>query len=351
MKVPFFDLTRQYEQIGGEIEGAVKDVMKSGRYILGPIVERFERELADYCHVKHAVTCASGTDALKLAIEARLPEGPVDVPAFTFGATATTIVQTGRVPVFSDIDSATFLPVFRGGMPRVSVDLFGQSTNYWGGNIPTIQDQAQAIGTPVTGDAACLSFFPTKNLGCFGDGGAVLTDSDEIADKVRMLRAHGCKQKYHYEMIGTNSRLDAIQAAVLRVKLRYLDEWTKRRCEHAERYSEALRGLEGVIGPVAVREHVWNQYTVRIPWQPGQGRDEVKSRLEQAGIGTNIYYPSPLHLQPAFAYLGYKEGDFPNAEKACHEVLSLPVFPELREDEQGYVIETFKEVLGWWQNA
>ena len=373
MNVPFLDLKRQFSNVRhmAEMHDAIFDVMVSGRYILGPVVEAFEKELAEYCNVKHAVGVASGTDALELALRAapRMAEDwqQIRVPAFTFGATLSAVIAAGLRPILRDVDEVTFtiaksvsehcadMLVNGEGVgpimgPTLPVHLYGQLAEPSKAQRIVIEDMAQGIGLPVTGDAACLSFFPTKNLGCMGDGGAVLTNDDEIAEKVRMLRAHGCKTKYHHEIVGTNSRLDAIQAAILRVNLKHLDGWIARRREIAERYTDGLKDVQGIICPVAVREHVWNQYTVRFPWEKSDigfsMRDEVKTTLKGAGIDTMVYYPLPLHLQPAFAHLGYKEGDFPNAEQACHEVLSLHCNPYLTDEEQTYVIETLKDVMG-----
>ncbi|MFA5053542.1 MAG: DegT/DnrJ/EryC1/StrS family aminotransferase [Parcubacteria group bacterium] len=343
--VPFIDLKRAWQPIAREAKEAVGRVMDSGHYILGPEVEAFEKELADYCQVAHAVTCANGTDALELALRAVAPHGrAVLIPTFTFAATASAVLAAGSAPILADIDPDTFL-LAEWKMPRrgvlMPVAMFGQA-KAWQGVEPCIEDMAQGIGLPVTGDAATLSFFPTKNLGAMGDGGAVLTDSDEIASKVRLLRAHGASRKYHHEIIGRNSRLDEIQAAILRIKLRYLDAWQGERADIVDCYSRGLRGANGIVLPDCYgSDHVWNQYTVRIP----EHRDEVRARLLEMGVETQIYYPAPLHLQPAFAFLGYSEGDFPVAELACREVLSLPIYPGLTDAEQDWVIEAMMRAL------
>ena len=221
------------------------------------------------------------------------------------------------------------------------VNLFGQ-TREWDMASPLIEDMAQGIGLPVTGDAATLSFFPTKNLGCMGDGGAVLTNRDDVAEQVRLLRTHGARTKYHHEAVGMNSRLDAIQAAILSVKLRHLRAWQDERDDIAECYAEGLAGIEGLTLPAVRGPHVWNQYTVRI----GNGRrDDVKAALAAQGLETAIYYPEPLHLQPAFAFIGYKRGDFPEAERACAEVLSLPIYPGLTPEEQDDVMAALRAAM------
>lgn len=332
-----------------ELEAAAGDVMRSGRYILGPTVDRFEAELADYCGVEHAVTCANGTDALELALRAVgvKADDSVLVPAFTFAATASAVCAMGGHPVFADVDENFMLDWYWARVTaEIYVSLYGQKCETFAfdqGGVACIEDMAQGIGLPVTGDAACLSFFPTKNLGCMGDGGAVLTNRDSVAEQVRLLRSHGARTKYHHEVVGMNSRLDAIQAAILSVKLKYLDGWQDERADIVDHYSVGLRDIEVLILPDNYAGgHVWNQYTVRI----GNGRrDEVKATLAAVGVETMVYYPEPLHLQPAFAYLGYKRGDFPEAERTCEEVLSLPIYPGLTDKEQCHVIEALKTVL------
>lgn len=341
-RVPFLDLKRAYDPLAQEIERAVLSVMRSGRYSLGPEVEAFETELADYCRVKHAVTCANGTDALELALRAVGVKagGRVLVPAFTFAATASAVCAIGARPVFADIDADFLLNEYHAGCAaEVPVCLYGRKCRTLRGGVPSVEDMAQGIGLPVTGDAACLSFFPTKNLGAMGDGGAVLTNRDDVAEQVRLLRVHGASRKYHHELVGRNSRLDAIQAAILRVKLRHLAAWQDERKDIAECYAEGVAGIDGLALPAATGLHVWNQYTVRIIGR----RDDAKAALAAQGIETAIYYQEPLHLQPAFAFLGYRAGDFPEAERACAEVLSLPIYPGLTRSEQDSVIESLKE--------
>ena len=379
MKVPPFDLTRQFENLKEELINAVNKVLASGRYILGPEVEAFEKEVANYLGVKHAIGVASGTDALWLSLKA-LGVGPGDLvltTPFTFFATASAILNTGATPVFADIDPLTFnldtekvkealegrSPVWQrlGLRPEkvkviLPVHLYGQAADmdalleiarqY---DLKVVEDAAQAMGTKYKGqkvgsfgEFGCFSFFPTKNLGAFGDGGLVVTQDDELAGKVRMLRAHGSKPKYYHHLVGTNSRLDAIQAAILRVKLPHLDKWIEARRNIANIYDSLLGKVEKVKIPyrASYSYHTFHQYTLRI--LNGQ-RDELRSYLKEKGIGTGIYYPLPVHLQPVLKPFGYIEGDFPEAEKACKEVLSLPMWPELTEDEARYVAQTVKD--------
>lgn len=370
MTIPILDLTRQYKAIKPEIDEAIRRVVESGRFILGPEVEAFERELAEFCGVKHAIGVASGTDALYLALRA-LGIGPGDgvvVPSFTFFATAGVVANVGATPIFCDIEPKTFnidpesvRAILKGCYnckPRaiIPVHLYGQMADMdaimaiaQAYDLYVIEDAAQAIGAEYKGRKAgsighigCLSFFPTKNLGAYGDGGMVLTNDDELAERVRMLRVHGSKPKYYHHMVGTNSRLDALQAAILRAKLPHLEEWTRARQELASRYDKFLHGLEGIEIPYRAqdRTHIFHQYTIRVL---NGKRDALRAYLAQRGIGTEVYYPLPLHLQPCFRHLGYKEGDLPESEKASHEVLSLPMFPELTEEEQCYVIHCIQE--------
>jgi dTDP-4-amino-4,6-dideoxygalactose transaminase len=362
--VLFLDLKAQYAEIQGEIKSAVNRVLESQQFILGPTVEAFEAEIAQYVGAKFAVGCGSGSDALLLALMA-LGVGPDDeviTTPFTFGATADSIARLGARPVFVDIHPETFnlderlleaalthrtraiIPVHVFGLPsnmNVILEIAGRQ------NIPVVEDAAQAIGSKwcgrgigALGTLGCFSFFPSKNLGGAGDGGMIMTNDSHLAQAVRTLRAHGSRRKYHYEVIGMNSRLDALQAAILRVKLRHLDQWTERRRRNADRYRELVveYGLQGRISlPCAGNDgfHVYNQYTIRAPH-----RDELLAYLREHGISTEIYYPSPLHLEPAFGYLRYRVGSFPQAETACREVLSLPVYPELTEERQRTVVAT-----------
>ena len=367
MSIPLIDLSEQYDSLRPQLEEAFNTVLRSQRFILGPEVEALEAEVADYLGVKHAIGVASGTDALLLPLRALEAEAgsEVIVPAFTFFATAGAVWNAGLRPVFCDVDPDTF------NMTRESVEaawtdrtvavvpvhLFGQmadmsSIRELGASRGAfvLEDAAQAIGANspagragAAGDAGAFSFFPTKNLGGFGDGGLVSTDDDAHAGLVRKLRVHGGVKMYHHEMVGTNSRLDAIQAAVLRVKLRHLDGWTAARQRNARRYVELLGSTSGVRLP-AVAEgnfHVYNQFTILT-----DRRDELREHLTREGIGTGVYYPVPLHLQKCFGELGFGEGDLPVSERLCQEVLSLPVFPELSEDALCRVADAIRSFFG-----
>ena len=363
MTVPFFDLTAQYRSIRSGLNDAVRRVVESQRFILGPEVEAFESELAAYLGVGHAVACASGTDALLLPLKAlgAEPGSDVVVPAFTFFATAGAVWNAGLRPVFCDVDPDTFnvtaatleaawtdrtvaiVPVHLFGQmaPMAEIQALARAKGAF-----VLEDAAQAIGARsaagaagTAGDAAAFSFFPTKNLGGFGDGGLMTTGDDALAGRLAKLRVHGGRRMYHHEMVGTNSRLDALQAAVLRVKLGHLDAWAAARDRNARRYVELLEDVANVRLPVAApgNVHVWNQFTIRA-----ERRDALRAHLEGPGIGTAVYYPEPLHLQPCFAKLGYRAGDLPVAEALCGEVLSLPIFPELGEERLARVAEAIR---------
>lgn len=355
---PFLDLRAQFAGIHDEIMAAVGKVLESQNFILGPEVEAFEREVAELIGCKYAIGCASGTDALILALLA-LDIGYGDeviTTPFTFVASAGSIARVGAKPVFVDIDRESFNLSAKGIekaiTPRTKaimpVHLFGLSAKFWeiakiagAQGVPIIEDAAQAIGARCDGSVVgtmgalgCFSFFPSKNLGGAGDGGLVTTNDAQLAEKVRLLRVHGSRKKYEYELLGMNSRLDALQAAILRVKLRYLDQWTAGRRQNADRYRELFRefGLESPVKlPVAPSRftHVYNQFTIRT-----FHRDGLREYLRTRGIPTEIYYPMPLHLQKAFVYLGHRPGDFPEAEAASLEVLSLPIYPELTHERQ-----------------
>lgn len=354
----FIDLKRQYQSIEEEIDTAVKEALESGKFILGESVEKLEKEIAEFCGVPHAVGVNSGTDALVLALKAiGVKEGDeVITTPFTFVATAEAIALCGAQPVFADIDPKTFnldplkaaAKITEKTRAVIPVHLYGQMANIFlfsslfaGKGIYIVEDAAQAIGARFQGLKAgscgsigCFSFFPTKNLGACGDGGMSVTHFKKFADKIRKLRAHGSERKYFHEEIGVNSRLDALQAAILRVKLRHLEEWNRRRRQIARFYSRNLAGVGDIAIPYEDPRcfHIYHQYTIRT-----QKRDELADYLKQGGIPTAIHYPIPLHLQPAFSYLGYKEGDFPEAEKAVKEVLSLPIFPEMTANEMAAV--------------
>lgn len=369
--VPILDLTRQYETIKEDIDAAVSRVLTSGRFILGPEVEAFEEEVAAFCGVRYAIGVASGTDALLLSLRA-LGIGPGDkviIPSFTFFATAGVVHNVGATPVFCDIDLKTYnidparlkellthnpslltavkviIPVHLYGQMANMDELMAIAEEY---NLYVVEDAAQAIGAEykgrkagTIGDLGCFSFFPTKNLGAYGDGGMVVTNDDELAARVQILRVHGSKPRYYHRVVGVNSRLDAVQAAILRLKLTHLSEWTVARQHVAARYDELLRDVDGIELPycAADRSHIFHQYTIRV--KNGR-RDELRTHLKEQGIGTSIYYPRPLHLQECFQDLGYKEGDLPNSEEASHEVLSLPVFPELTGEEQEHVVKVIQ---------
>ena len=357
--LPFFDLKAQFATIRTEINAAVLRVLESQLFILGPEVESMESAMLHYVGAKFAIGCASGSDALLLSLLALgidFGDEVITTP-FTFVATAGAIARVKARPVFVDIDEATFnldplqleaaitsrtraiLPVHLFGLPADMTAIMRIARDH---KLPVIEDAAQAIGAWHSGKEvgnmgtmACFSFFPSKNLGGAGDGGMITTNSPELAERLRLLHVHGSRRRYEHELLGINSRLDAIQAAILRVKLRYLDQWTLARQQHARRYRDAFScaaSLHGLIqAPLepAGFVHVYNQFVIRT-----QERDALREHLCQAGIGTEIYYPSPLHLQPAFAYLGYSKGDFPRAEAACEQVLALPIFPEMSEEQQ-----------------
>lgn len=353
MQFPFLDLQAQFRAIRAEVMDAVTGVLESQKCVLGPEVDAFEAEAAAYIGAKYSVSCASGTDALLLALMA-LEIGSGDeviTTPFTFVATIGSIARLGARPAFVDIDPVTYnldpaqlaaaiTPRTRAIMP---VHLFGLAADMdpilaiaREHNLPVIEDAAQAIGATYNGKQVgtfgafgCYSFFPSKNLGAAGDGGLITTNDSELADRLKVLRGHGSRQRYYYDVIGTNSRLDSIQAAILRVKLRYLDSWSDARRRNADLYRQLFTEfglLDRVTLPTtpAGRTHIYNQYTIR-----SARRDELKAHLHAAGIPSEIYYPLPLHLQRAFAYLGHKEGDFPQSEMAGREVLSLPIYPEL----------------------
>ena len=375
--VPPLDLTRQYAQIGDEITAAVQKVLASGGYVGGPAVKSFEREFADYIGVSECVGCNSGTDALILALRA-LKIGPGDeviTTPFTFFASAEVISAVGATPVFVDIDSGTFnldvelveaaitdktkaiMPVHIFGQPVDMTRLMEIATRH---NLAVIEDCAQSVGAQwqsrkvgSIGHVGCFSFYPTKNLGACGDGGAVTTNDPALAAEMRMLKEHGQSSRYFYEAIGYNSRLDALQAVILSIKLRYLDSWNAQRRSIATLYSEFLSRVPGVVVPkeLPLAKGVWNQYTIRLtsPEEAqnpsGDFRDWMRSQLQECGIGSMVYYPLPLHLQPVYKSLGYVVGQLPQAEQVCHEVLSLPMFPELSRDQQERTIYGLKDCL------
>lgn len=363
MKVPMLDLKLQYQSLKEEIQEAVCQVMESTHFIMGKNVVELEGKIAAYSGVAHGIGTASGSDALHLSLLAcGIGEGDeVITSAFTFFATAGAIARCGAKAVFVDIDPQTFNIDARKIEEKVTdktkaivpVHLYGQSAEmdiitkvaqkY---NLTIVQDAAQAIGAiykerPVAcwGGMTCYSFFPTKNLGAYGDGGMVVTDNDEMAEKIKILRVHGSKPKYYHHMLGYNSRLDEMQAAILNVKSAYIDEWSRKRKQKADNYTRLLGqyNLEHVKAPyeAADRNHVFHQYTITAAH-----RDALQQYLQEQGISTLVYYPLPLHLQPVFASWGYAEGDLPYTEKVAKEVLSLPMYPELTEEQQVYIIKS-----------
>jgi dTDP-4-amino-4,6-dideoxygalactose transaminase len=375
VKVPLLDLKAQYATIKEEIREAVDRVLDGQQFIMGPEVAALETAVADYVGARHGIGMSSGTDALLAALMA-LDIGPGDyviTPAYSFFATAGVIARLHAIPVFVDIDPASYnvsaaaLERAWRGLDRdvqrrvkaiVPVHLYGQCADMAGilemagrVRVPVIEDAAQAIGTVykdgrfagTLAPMGCFSFFPSKNLGGIGDGGMVVTSDDRLADRLRLLRNHGAKPKYFHKIVGGNFRLDTIQAAALLVKLRHLDAWHKARQQHADRYRELFRharlaetiGLPEVVDATSgIRSHIYNQFVIRTP-----KRDALREFLTREGVGTEIYYPVPFHLQECFSDLGYKAGDFPESERAAHETLALPVYPELRPEQQAYVVD------------
>ena len=364
---PFLDLKAQYETIRSEVLAAVETVMESQHFILGPEVDRLEQEIAGFTGAKFAVACASGSDALLLALMA-LGVGSGDeviTTPFTFGATTGAIARSGARPVFVDIETNGFnldaqaleqevTPKTKAIIP---VHLFGLVADMEAVmavaehcGVAVVEDAAQSLGASykgqqagTVGTAGCFSFFPSKNLGGCGDGGLITTDRADLARLLRALRVHGATQKYQYEMLGINSRLDALQAAILRVKLPHLTRWTDARRQNARHYVRLFQEydlLEKVQLPVEAEDriHVYNQFSIRA-----QKRDALRHHLQCLGVPTEIYYPGPLHLQPAYMYLGHREGDFPNAEAACREVLALPIYPELSPDQLETVVSAIAD--------
>ncbi|MDH4222573.1 MAG: DegT/DnrJ/EryC1/StrS family aminotransferase [candidate division Zixibacteria bacterium] len=365
MKVPFLDLRREYASIKGEIDKAINEVFDTTQFILGPDVKSLEEEIARYCETKYAIGVASGTDALLLSLKAfGVGSGDeVITSAFSFFSSAGVIANLGAKPVFVDIDPLTYnidpqqieKRINKKTKAIMPVHLFGQcadmdpimklSQKY---NLRVVEDAAQAIGAKYKerragsmGDAGCFSFYPTKNLGAAGDGGMVITNKPDLAEKIKVLRVHGQKSKYSHSIVGYNSRLDTLQAAILKVKLKYLESWHEKRRGNAEYYNKAFKGIE-IITPKAEiwNYHIYNQYTIAV-----KNRDKLKEHLISNQIGFDTYYPVPLHLQKCFEDLGYKEGDLTNSERKALKVISLPIYPGLKRDEQDFVIEKIKEFV------
>jgi len=389
MKVPILDLNAQHKKIEEEINQAIKRVCASGQFILGDEVAKFEEEIASYCKVDYAIGVSSGTDSLLVSLMALgiAPGDEVITSAYSFFATAGVISRLSGRPVFVDIEPETFninpflieekitgktkalLPVHLFGQVAEMSPVMQLAEKY---NLAVIEDSAQAIGAQykderiagTIGDAGCLSFFPTKNLGGFGDGGMVLTRDKKFSEKIRILRVHGARPKYYHKVIGGNFRLDSLQAAILRVKLKYLDEWTEKRQENGRNYRQIFieKGLEELVHlPKAIYHphltppplrgrieergirnyHIYNQFVIRV-----KKRDQLKEFLEENGVDTAIYYPISLPLQECFKGLGYRSGDFPQAERAAKETLALPIYPEITREMQEYVVEKIKEFYG-----
>ena len=366
MKVPLVDLKAQYNSIKQEIDGATQRVIETAQFILGPETEALENELAAYIGSKYALGVASGTDALHLALLA-CGVGPGDeviTTPFTFISTAETITHCGATPVFVDIDPETYnidpvkiesamtdktraiLPVHLYGQPADMNPILELAGKY---DLKIIEDCAQALGAEHNGkkvgslgEVSCFSFFPSKVLGAYGDGGMILTDSPEITEKVKILRNHGTREKYYHVIPGFNSRLDSLQAAILRVKLRHANEWIDQRRQRAQFYSQLLSSIEGIEPPSIAPEgyHVFNYYTIRLR---NIRREKLREFLTFQGITTAIYYPLSLHLQKAFKPLGYKLGDFPESEAAQEEVLSLPIYPELSEGQIEKIVAAVRD--------
>lgn len=365
-KIPFFTLKYQFERHGEVLANALIDKAEQGGFILGSSVEQFEKELSQFTGAKHTIGVASGTDALILALDAMdLPEGSeVITTPFSFFSSTSCVVKNGLKPVFVDVDektcnidvclieekigenTAALLPVHLFCQTAPMDKMMELSKKY---GLKVLEDSAESFGVRyrgihagLIGDAGVLSFFPTKTLGAYGDAGAVVTNDDEIAEKVRILRVHGASPKYFHKYIGYNSRLDAIQAEVVRTKLDFVEEEIEEREKAASLYQEKLSEVEEVKTPEVIEgvEPVWYVYNIKA-----QKRDELKKHLSEKGIGTVIYYPKPLHLQECFKYLGYQEGDLPIAEKLCQEVLALPLFPGITED---MVLRVCREIKNFY---
>lgn len=378
MAVPLLDLKTHHEPIREEILSALRQTFASNQFILGPDVGKLEERVAAYCQAQHGIGVTSGTDALLLSLMA-LGVGPGDeviTPCYSFFATAGVVARLRAKPVFVDIDPVSFnidpSKIEAAVTPKtkaiIPVHLYGQCAEMAPileiarrHGFSVVEDAAQAIGSEYRdgrracsmGTVGCLSFFPSKNLGCLGDGGMVVTNDRDLADRLKILRVHGSHPKYYHKLIGGNFRLDTIQAAVLNVKLNYLDGWTKRRQDNAERYRSLFQqsGLvrRGVVRlPEAVyresgakHHHIYNQFVLRV-----ERRDELMAHLKQNEIGAEIYYPVPFHLQECFGYLGYREGDFPESERAARETIAIPIYPELTPAQQTEVVEAVASFYG-----
>ncbi len=366
MKVQLLDLVNQYNSLKDDIDLAISEVLSSGNYIMGPQVAEFEKNIAEYLGAKHAIGVASGSDALLLSLDA-LGIGSGDkviVPTFTFFATAGAVSRLGAIPVFVDIDPVNYnidlnqvekllksdrnikaiIPVHLFGLPVDMKRLMQLAEEH---KVAIVEDACQAIDAEtncnnlkagVVGHTGCFSFFPSKNLSCFGDGGLITTNDDKLADEIRLLRVHGAKPKYYHSIIGYNSRLDTIQAAILDVKLKHLPEWTNKRRSIASLYADEFKkaGLKGKMKwPNVYPGHVYHQFVIEV-----DRRDEMQTHLDAEGISTAVYYPQSLHLQDCFSFLDYKTGDLPVAEKVCNEVLAIPIDPMLSIDQVNYIVSS-----------
>ena len=364
-KVPFLDIVAQFNSVQEDIEQNVLEVLRSGGYILGGKVKEFEEKIADYCEAKYGIACASGTDALLLSLMA-YDIGPGDeviTTPFTFFATAGVVARLGATIVFADVEEKTFNLDPKSVEERITaktkaiipVHLFGHAVDMGAfmdmaktNNIAVIEDACQAIGTTFKGKkvgslghTGCFSFYPTKNLGGAGDGGIVTTNDDALEKKIRKLRVHGAFPKYFHAMVGLNSRLDALQAAILLAKLPHLDKWNEQRRKNACRYNELLQGLPVTLPheePYA--HHIYHQFAIRV-----ENRDEINKRLNGKEVGSGIYYPLALHLQECFGELGYREGDLPVTEAVCKDIVSLPIFAEMTEEQVSFAAKALRESI------
>ena len=372
MNVPLLDLQAQYVSLRDDLQQAIDRVMSSQRFVLGDEVRKLETSIAEYCQTRHAIGCASGSDALLLAMMALdvKPGDEVITTSFSFFATGACVARLGARPVFVDIDPRTYnidpSRVADAITPRTKlimpVHLYGQCADMEPllevgrrHGIPVVEDAAQAIGSTDNGRRAgsmgvigCFSFYPTKNLGGAGDGGILTTGDDDVAARLRRLRTHGGSNEYEHEEVGINSRLDELQAAVLNVKFPSLDKWSDERARKAEIYTKLLNdaGLRFPLITPAVRSgsrHIYHQYVIRVPGN----RDALMEHLKQHGVGSKIYYPIPLHLQKCFEYLGYKKGDLPESEAAANETFALPCYPELTDEQQAYVVDRISKFAGF----
>ncbi|MCP4521853.1 MAG: DegT/DnrJ/EryC1/StrS family aminotransferase [Cytophagales bacterium] len=370
-KIQMVDLTTQHSHIKEKVLKGIEELIDSSAFIKGKAVQEFEKELAEFLGVKHVISCGNGTDALQIALMAlNLPENTeVLVPSFNYVATAEVIALLGLKPVFVEAKEDIFNIDIEDAKTKITantkvimpVHLFGQCADIDSvldfakeNDLYVIEDTAQAIGSVYRkkgtagtfGDIGTTSFFPSKNLGCMGDGGAMFTNNDELASKLRMIANHGQKQKYHFDCVGVNSRLDTLQATILRAKLPLLKEYSQKRLEGALYYNELLKNNDKLTTPLISENstHVFHQYTLKLA--EGINRDEIQAKLREREVPSMVYYPIPLHLQRAYEYLGYKEGDLPTSEKLAKQVLSLPIHPEITKEQIEFIVKNLEEVLG-----